>query len=137
MGKKDVEALEITIDELPTYLHAKHSVYMEVADVTYYLTDVNDRYWRAQDTDQFNDKGHYVDAARSCPRSPSSWICRSTRENRSAIWLPRPPSTHPAMARTCPRISKRRRVFSEAVCLLFLRRSRTPRCRKDASGFVL
>ena len=34
-------------------------------------------------------------------------------------------------------IYKRRRVFSEAVCLLFLRRSRTPRCRKDASGFVL
>ena len=25
MGKKDVEALEITIDELPTYLHTNHS----------------------------------------------------------------------------------------------------------------
>ena len=59
MGKKDVEALEITIDELPTYLHTNHAVYMEVADGLYYLTDVNDRYWRAQDTNQFNEKGHY------------------------------------------------------------------------------
>ena len=46
MGKKDVEALEITIDELPT---------------------VNDRYWRAQDTNQFNEKGHYVDASPLVP----------------------------------------------------------------------
>ena len=67
MGKKDVEALEITIDELPTYLHTNHSAYMEVADGLYYLTDVNDRYWRAQDTAQFNDKGHYVDASELVP----------------------------------------------------------------------
>ena len=63
MGKKDVEALEITIDELPTYLHTNHSAYMEVADGLYYLTDVNDQYWRAQDTNQFNEKGHYVDCS--------------------------------------------------------------------------
>ena len=135
MGKKDVEALDIAFDDLPTYLHTNHAVYMEVADGLYYLTDVNDQYWRAQDTNQFNEKGHYVDCSPLVPTI--AWICRSTRENRSAIWLPRPPSTHPAMARTCPRISKRRCVVSEAVCLLFLRRSRTPRCRKDASGFVL
>ena len=67
MGKKDVEALEITIDELPTYLHTNHAVYMEVADGLYYLTDVNDRYWRAQDTNQFNEKGHYVDASPLVP----------------------------------------------------------------------
>ena len=66
-GKKDVEALEITIDELPTYLHTNHAVYMEVADGLYYLTDVNDRYWRAQDTNQFNEKGHYVDASPLVP----------------------------------------------------------------------
>ena len=63
MGKKDVEALDITIDELPTYLHTNHSVYMEVADGLYYLTDVNDQYWRAQDTNRFNEKGHYVDCS--------------------------------------------------------------------------
>ena len=67
MGKKDVEALEITIDELPTYLHTNHSAYMEVADGLYYLTDVNDQYWRAQDTNQFNEKGHYVDCSELVP----------------------------------------------------------------------
>ena len=49
MGKKDVEALEITIDELPTYLHTNHSAYMEVAD------------------GQFNEKGHYVDCSPLVP----------------------------------------------------------------------
>ena len=67
MGKKDVEALEITIDELPTYLHTNHSAYMEVADGLYYLTDVNDQYWREQDTNQFNEKGHYVDCSELVP----------------------------------------------------------------------
>ena len=63
MGVKSAEALDVSFDELPNYLHAKHSVYMEVGGATYYLTDVNDRYWRAQDTAQFNDKGHYVDVS--------------------------------------------------------------------------
>ena len=67
MGKKDVEALEITLDELPTYLHANHAVYMEVPEGLFYLTDVNDRYWRAQDTNQFNEKGHYVDCSALVP----------------------------------------------------------------------
>lgn len=67
MGIKAAEALEISYDELPTYLHANHSVYMEVDGATYYLTDVNDRYWRVQDTTQFNDKGHYVDCSELVP----------------------------------------------------------------------
>ena len=67
MGVKSAEALDVSFDELPNYLHAKHSVYMEVGGATYYLTDVNDRYWRAQDTAQFNDKGHYVDASELVP----------------------------------------------------------------------
>lgn len=67
MGTKAAEALDVSLDELPTYLHAKHSVYMEVDGATYYLTDVNDRYWRAQDTAQFNEKGHYVDASELVP----------------------------------------------------------------------
>ena len=49
MGKKDVEALDIAFDDLPTYLHTNHAVYMEVADGLYYLTDVNDQYWRYVD----------------------------------------------------------------------------------------
>ena len=67
MGTKATEELDISFDELPTYLHAKHSVYMEVDGATYYLTDVNDRYWRVQDTSQKNEKGHYVDASELVP----------------------------------------------------------------------
>lgn len=52
------------------YLRANHSVYMEVNGSTYYLTDVNDRYWRAQDTARFNDKGHYVDCSELVPTIP-------------------------------------------------------------------
>ncbi len=67
MGKKIDEALDIAYEDMPTYLHANHSVYMEVADGLYYLTDVNDQYWRAQDTNQFNEKGHYVDCSPLVP----------------------------------------------------------------------
>ena len=67
MGAKAEEKLEISKDELKNYLHAKHSVYMEVDGATYYLTDVNDRYWRVQDTTKFNEKGHYVDCSELVP----------------------------------------------------------------------
>ena len=67
MGKKAEEALEITYEELTPYLHANHAVYMEVDGALYYLTDVNDRYWRAQDTNELNDKDHYVDCSPLVP----------------------------------------------------------------------
>lgn len=67
MGKKAAEALDVSFDELPNYLHAKHAVYMEVGDATYYLTDANDQYWRAQDTAQLNDKSHFVDVSDLVP----------------------------------------------------------------------
>ena len=67
MGKKIDEALDIAYEDMPTYLHANHSLYMEVADGLYYLTDVNDQYWRAQDTNRFNEKGHYVDCSPLVP----------------------------------------------------------------------
>lgn len=67
MGTKAAEVLDVSFDQLPTYLHANHSVYMEVGGATYYLTDVNDRYWRVQDTAQLNEKGHYVDASELVP----------------------------------------------------------------------
>ena len=41
MGAKAEEKLEISLDELTTYLHANHSVYMDVDGASYYLTDVN------------------------------------------------------------------------------------------------
>lgn len=67
MGTKAAEALDVSFEELPTYLHANHSVYMDVDSETYYLTDVNDRYWRVQRTDELNEKGHYVDASELVP----------------------------------------------------------------------
>ena len=67
MGAKAEEKLEISQDELKMYLHAKHSVYMDVDGSSYYLTDVNDRYWRVQDTTKLNEKGHYVDCSELVP----------------------------------------------------------------------
>ena len=67
MGVKASEVLELSYDDLRTYLHANHSVYMEVEGATYYLTDVNDRYWRVQDTTKLNEKGHYVDCSELVP----------------------------------------------------------------------
>ncbi len=67
MGVKATEVLEVSYEDLPNYLHANHSVYMEVEGAMYYLTDVNDRYWRVQDTSQFNEKGHYVDCSELVP----------------------------------------------------------------------
>ena len=62
MGMKADEVLEITYEDLPTYLHTNHSVYMDVDGDLYYLTDVNDRYWRVQDTTQKNEKGLFEEA---------------------------------------------------------------------------
>ncbi len=67
MGTKAAETLEISYEELQPYLHANHAVYMQVDDAVYYLTDVNDRYWRVQDTNRKNEKGHYVDCSDLVP----------------------------------------------------------------------
>lgn len=67
MGKKATEALDVSLDDLPNYLHAQHSVYMDIDGECYYLTDVNDRYWRAQDTNRLNEKGHYLDTSELVP----------------------------------------------------------------------
>lgn len=67
MGLKAEEVLDISLDDLSTYLRMNHSVYMDVEGASYYLTDVNEHYWRAQDTTQLNEKGHYVDASELVP----------------------------------------------------------------------
>lgn len=67
MGTKAAEALDVSLEDLPNYLHANHSVYMDVDGVSYYITDVNDRYWRAQDTANLNEKGHYIDTSELVP----------------------------------------------------------------------
>ena len=67
MGAKAEEKLEISLDELTTYLHANHSVYMDVDGASYYLTDANDRYWRVQDCSKLYEKSHYVDCSELVP----------------------------------------------------------------------
>lgn len=63
MGRRAEEALDITPEELSDYLRRNHSVYMQVGDSLYYLTDVNSHEWRAQDTEVLNDKGHFTDCS--------------------------------------------------------------------------
>ena len=67
MGVKAEEKLDISLDDLTNYLHANHSMYMDVNGESYYLSDVNDRYWRVQDTSKLNEKGHYVDCSELVP----------------------------------------------------------------------
>ena len=68
MGKKSSEALQLaSVDELIGYLRASHSAYMQYEEHTYYLTDANDIYWRAQNTDELNEKGHFVDCSELIP----------------------------------------------------------------------
>ncbi|NPD30474.1 CDP-alcohol phosphatidyltransferase [Eggerthellaceae bacterium zg-1084] len=63
MGMKSAEALEVSPEELPTYLMAHHAVYLDLDGANYYLTDVNDSYWRVQDVAKLNEKGHYTDCS--------------------------------------------------------------------------
>ncbi len=63
MGKKATEEIKLTLEELENYLRANHAIYVEVNGDTYYLTDANDIYWRAQDTNELNEKGHYADCS--------------------------------------------------------------------------
>jgi hypothetical protein len=68
MGKKGEEALDISYDDLATYLRTEHSVYMQVGGGDYYyLTDVNEHNWRAQDAGRLNEKGHYEDCSELVP----------------------------------------------------------------------
>ncbi|MGI6590615.1 MAG: CDP-alcohol phosphatidyltransferase [Eggerthellaceae bacterium] len=67
MGTKAEEPIEIAYEDLSTYLRANHSAYLVVDDREYYLTDVNEHNWRAQDTSKLNEKGHYVDCSELVP----------------------------------------------------------------------
>lgn len=64
MGRQSDEALQLAnADELANYLMGAHCAYMQWRELTYYLTDANDIYWRAQDTNELNDKGHFPDCS--------------------------------------------------------------------------
>jgi hypothetical protein len=63
MGQKAQESIDIVAEDLPMYLRANHAVFMDLGEASYYLTDVNDHFWRVQDAAQLNDKGHFVDVS--------------------------------------------------------------------------
>ena len=68
MGRQSEEALKVvSVEELMGYLSKEHSVYMQYGEQTYYITDANDIYWRAQDTNRLNEKGHFVDCSELIP----------------------------------------------------------------------
>ena len=87
MGLKAEEKLDIAADDLKTYLHANHSVYMDVNGASYYLTDVNDRYWRVQDTSKLNEKDHYVDCSELVPTLSEFLSLPFGEENKSILDL--------------------------------------------------
>lgn len=64
MGRQSDEALQVAdVEELITYLMGAHCAYMQYETQTYYLTDANDIYWRAQDTNTLNEKTHFTDCS--------------------------------------------------------------------------
>lgn len=68
MGKKAAEPLAVsTSAELEDYLHKEHAAYMRTGNRMYYITDVGENYWRAQDTAIRNHKNHFVDCSEIVP----------------------------------------------------------------------
>ena len=80
MGRQSDEALQLAdADELVNYLMGAHCAYMQWRELTYYLTDANDIYWRAQDTNELNDKGHFPIAV--------SWLLRCVNSLTYRSWM--------------------------------------------------
>ena len=68
MGKKAEKPLDLgTCEELEDYLHYNHAVYMRYGHKFYYITDVGESYWRAQDTALRNHKNHFTDCSEIVP----------------------------------------------------------------------
>jgi hypothetical protein len=67
MGVRAEEPLELDRSQLADYLSQHHSIYLDVNGTMYYLTDANCHFWRAQDTAQLNEKGHYTDCSELVP----------------------------------------------------------------------
>lgn len=68
MGRMSTEPLQLaSVDDLINYLRTLHAAYMQYGEQTYYLTDANDIYWRAQDTNVLNEKDHFIDCSDLVP----------------------------------------------------------------------
>ncbi len=62
MGLKAEDRLSLTFEELLGYLRSKTRVFMDVDDHEYYVTHT-DGYWRVQDCEKLNSKGHFTDCS--------------------------------------------------------------------------
>ena len=67
MGKCAEEILELDLEGLGLHLRKYHSVYMGYDGKLFYITDCNDKYWRVQDTEELNEKGHFTDLSELVP----------------------------------------------------------------------
>ena len=95
MGRQSEEALKVvSVEELMGYLSKEHSVYMQHGAQTYYITDANDIYWRAQDTNRLNEKGHFVDCSELIPILREFVELHFLRDNLSKMFLIHQRSIH-------------------------------------------
>lgn len=62
MGLKADETIALDIEGLLSYLRSKTRVFMDVDGGQYYVTHT-DGYWRVQDCNKLNDKGHFADCS--------------------------------------------------------------------------
>ena len=67
MGLKADTPLTLQAGDLEDYMRVHHALFMKFNGKVYYLTDVNDTYWRAQATYTLNDKGHFTDCSDLVP----------------------------------------------------------------------
>lgn len=66
MGRMAEETVEIGPDTLDGYLRSNTRVFAKVGEGTYYVTHT-DGYWRVQDCDTLNEKGHFTDCSDLVP----------------------------------------------------------------------
>lgn len=62
MGMKAEQEISLGFEELLSYLRSKTRVFMDVDGHGYYVTHT-DGYWRVQDCEQLNEKGHFADCS--------------------------------------------------------------------------
>lgn len=62
MGFKAGEIVDVDFEGFLKYLRAKTRVFVDVDEHRYYITHT-DGYWRVQDCDVLNDKGHFTDCS--------------------------------------------------------------------------
>ena len=78
MGLKADETISLEFEDLLSYLRSKTRIFMDADGGQYYITHT-DGYWRVQDCETLNDKGHFTDCSELvntvCEVVELPWIC--------------------------------------------------------------